>query len=226
MILEGLVTGVFQENCYIVGTEATKEVLVVDPGDDEDEILAVLHQNSLTAKLIVCTHSHIDHIGAVEPMREATGAPFAMHTTDFERANAQLGMGRTMMGREVKPLRPPETRVEDGDELAVGGLTFRVILCPGHTPGHICLYLPPQDGVPGLLFTGDVLFSGSIGRFDLPGGDGRQLLTNIRDKLLVLPDETMVLPGHGPTTSIGQEKQTNPYIQAIDQILSGKVDLL
>ena len=196
-----------QENCFIAGCETTREAMIVDPGDDAKEILAALERHQLVAKLIVVTHEHIDHIGAVEAVREATNAPVAMHRLAYA-GTAQQGQAALMMLGKVLPrMREPEVWLEDGDEIEVGKLRFRVLFCPGHTPGHICLY------GEGVVFSGDVLFQLSIGRFDLPGGDGRQLLQSIRQKLLPLPDETVVLPGHGPTTTIGREKELNPFVK-------------
>jgi glyoxylase-like metal-dependent hydrolase (beta-lactamase superfamily II) len=206
MILQGLITGIFQENCFVAGCERTREALVVDPGDDLDEILAILEHHQLTVKLIACTHTHIDHIGALQPLRDATQAPLAMHQDAFAAAAGQSDFAAYMMGQPPPPIAEPEQFIDEGDELAIGDLRFQVLYCPGHAPGHLCFH------GEGIVFTGDVLFQMGIGRFDLPGGDGRVLLLSIRDKLLVLPDETLVLPGHGPTSTIGQEKQHNPFI--------------
>lgn len=207
MILEGFPTGMFQENCFIAGCEKTKEAMIVDPGDDAKEILVALERHKLTAKLIVVTHEHIDHIGAVEAVREASKAPVAMHRLAYG-GTAQQGQAALMMlGRNLPRMKEPEVWLEEGNEVKVGELKFQVLFCPGHTPGHICLY------GEGVVFSGDVLFQLSIGRFDLAGGDGRELLRSIREKLLPLPDETLVLPGHGPTTTIGAEKEHNPFIK-------------
>lgn len=206
MILRGFPTGVFQENCFIAGCEKTREALVVDPGADADVILRVLNDEKLTAKLIAVTHPHIDHIGAVQAVRQATGAPVAMHRDAFAQVGDQAAAARYMVGSPIDPPTEPETFLEDGDELEIGELRFQVLYCPGHTEGHLCFH------GEGVVFTGDTLFQSGIGRFDLPGGDGRLLLRSIRDKLLVLPEETVVLPGHGPETTIGREKRENPFI--------------
>ena len=206
MILQGLVTGMFQENCFIAGCDRSREALVVDPGDDLEHILATLERHQLTVKLIVCTHTHVDHIGAVQPLRDATQAPLAMHRDAFAAADDQSSLLAYMTGQPPAPITRPEQLIDGGDELAIGDLRFQVLYCPGHAPGHLCFY------GEGIVFTGDVLFQMGIGRFDLPGGDGRVLLQSIRDKLLVLPDDTLVLPGHGPTSTIGEEKQHNPFI--------------
>ena len=207
MILEGFPTGMFQENCFIAGCAETKEAMIVDPGDDAPDILAALERNDLTAKLIVVTHEHIDHIGAVEAVREATKAPVAMHAIAYDGTAGQSQTALMLTGRPQPRMGPPEVLLDEGQDVQVGKLKFQVLFCPGHTPGHICLY------GEGVLFSGDVLFQLSIGRFDLPGGDGPQLLRSIRDKLWPLPDDTLVLPGHGPTTTIGQEKQFNPFLK-------------
>ncbi len=207
MILEGFPTGMFQENCFIAGCPETKEAMIVDPGDEAEQILAALERNDLTAKLIVVTHEHIDHIGAVEAVRQATNAPVAMHALAYDGTAAQSQTALMMLGRPMPRMGPPEVFLDEGHDVQVGKLKFQVLFCPGHTPGHICLY------GEGVLFSGDVLFQLSIGRFDLPGGDGPQLLRSIRDKLWPLPDDTIVLPGHGPATTIGQEKQFNPFIK-------------
>ncbi len=206
MILEGLVVGMFQSNCYVVGAEASREALVVDPGDEGGRILKTLERLGLTAKVIAVTHTHIDHVAALEEVREATGASVAMHREAFDSAQRDAPLLRMMLGAEPRGLSPPDVFLEDGDKLSVGDLGFETLFCPGHAYGHICLY------GEGVVFTGDALFAGGIGRFDLPGGDGRLLVRSIRDKLLTLPDETVVLPGHGPSSTIGEEKATNPFL--------------
>jgi hydroxyacylglutathione hydrolase len=207
MILEGFPTGFLQGNCFIAGCEVTKEAMIVDPGDDAAKILAAVEEKELTAKLIVLTHEHIDHIGAVEEVRQATNAPVAMHPSAYEYTAYQSQAAMMWLGRSMPRMNEPEMWLEEGQEISVGTLKFQVLFCPGHSPGHICLY------GEGVLFSGDVLFQLSIGRFDLPGGDGHQLFRSIRDKLFILPDDTLVLPGHGPTTTIGQEKEQNPFIK-------------
>jgi glyoxylase-like metal-dependent hydrolase (beta-lactamase superfamily II) len=207
MVLEGFPTGMFQENCFIAGCAETKEAMVVDPGDEPERILAALKRNDLTAKLIVVTHEHIDHIGAVEAVREATKAPVAMHALAYQGTAVQSQAALMLTGQPQLRMGPPEVLLDEGQDVQVGKLRFQVLFCPGHTPGHICLY------GEGVLFSGDVLFQLSIGRFDLPGGDGPLLLRSIREKLWPLAEDTIVLPGHGPATTIGQEKQHNPFIK-------------
>jgi glyoxylase-like metal-dependent hydrolase (beta-lactamase superfamily II) len=206
MILEALVVGMFQSNCYLVGSEATREAMVVDPGDEGSRILKTLERRDLTAKLIVVTHTHIDHVAALQEVREATGASVAMHREAFDSAQRDAPLLRMMLGAEPRPLSPPDIFLEDADKVKVGDLEFEALFCPGHAYGHLCLF------GHGIVLTGDALFAGGIGRFDLPGGDGRLLLRSICEKLLTLPDETVVLPGHGPSSTIGEEKATNPFL--------------
>ena len=206
MILEGLVVGMFQSNCYIVGSETTREAMIVDPGDEAERILATLERHNLSAKLIVVTHSHVDHVAALQQVRDGTGASVAMHRDAYESSKGDAGLLRMLLGANPPSLEKPDQLVEDGDKLTVGDLEFEVLFCPGHAFGHICLV------GQGVVFTGDALFAGGIGRFDLPGGDGKLLLTSIREKLLTLPDETVVLAGHGPSSTIGEEKRSNPFL--------------
>jgi glyoxylase-like metal-dependent hydrolase (beta-lactamase superfamily II) len=206
MILEGLATGMFQGNCYIVGCEATRRAMIVDPGDEGERILRVIERLQLQTQVIVCTHTHIDHVAALAVVREATGASVAMHRDAFESSHGHSAITRLLTGKDADPLPKPDVLLEDGDKVSVGELEFEVLFCPGHAYGHICLY------GQGVVFTGDALFQGGIGRFDLPGGDGKLLLTGIRDKLLTLPDDTVVLAGHGPTSTIGEEKRQNPFL--------------
>ncbi len=206
MILEGLVVGMFQSNCYIVAGETMREAMIVDPGDEPERILAVLERQKLEAKIIAITHSHVDHVAALQQVKAATGASVAMHRDAYESSKGDAGLLRMMLGTTPPSLAEPDLFIEDGDKLKVSDLEFEVRFCPGHALGHICLV------GEGVVFTGDALFAGGIGRFDLPGGDGKLLFTSIRDKLLTLPDETVVLAGHGPSSTIGEEKSSNPFL--------------
>ena len=197
-----------QCNCSIFGDEQTREALVVDPGDDIARVLEVVKRHGLTVKAIVITHAHIDHIGGAQKLKQATGAPVYMNPDDAE-LQEMLDVQAGWLG-----VRPPEqveidAPAKDGDKLVVGTTEFHVLHTPGHTQGSISLWIPSERK----LVAGDTLFRDSIGRTDLPGGDGRQILQSIHDKLLPLPDDTMVIPGHGDNTTIGREKQFNYFLQ-------------
>jgi glyoxylase-like metal-dependent hydrolase (beta-lactamase superfamily II) len=208
MIHEILPVGILQCNCSIFGDEQSREALVVDPGDDIARVLAVVKRHGLTVKAIVITHAHIDHIGGAQKLKQATGAPVYMNPDDAE-LQEMMDVQAGWLG-----VRPPEqveidAPAKDGDKLVVGTTEFHVLHTPGHTQGSISLWIPSERK----LVAGDTLFRDSIGRTDLPGGDGRQILQSIHDKLLPLPDDTMVIPGHGDNTTIGREKQFNNFLQ-------------
>jgi len=208
MIHEILPVGILQCNCSIFGDEQSREALVVDPGDDIARVLAVVKRHGLTVKAIVITHAHIDHIGGAQKLKQATGAPVYMNPDDAE-LQEMMDVQAGWLG-----VRPPEqveidAPANDGDKLVVGATEFHVLHTPGHTQGSISLWIPSERK----LVAGDTLFRDSIGRTDLPGGDGRQILQSIYDKLLPLPDDTMVIPGHGDNTTIGREKQFNYFLQ-------------
>lgn len=207
LMVRGVVVGVFQENCWVVGSRRTREAVIVDPGDEPEEILALARDMGLEVKLIINSHAHIDHIMAVRPVQEATGAKFLLHPDDLEIARAMPQMAARWLGYEPPPPPEPDVLLADGDVVEVEGLRLQVIHTPGHTPGSVSFY------GEGMLFSGDTLFRGSIGRTDLPGGSYPQIMASIIDKLLVLPDETVVLPGHMQQTSIGFERQVNPFIR-------------
>jgi glyoxylase-like metal-dependent hydrolase (beta-lactamase superfamily II) len=210
MIHEILPVGPLACNCSIFGDEATREAIVIDPGDEIEEILAVLERHGLRVKLIAVTHAHIDHVGGAARLRAATGAPVCMNAADqalldhLDVQAAWLGMappGRVEVDGEAR----------DGDRIRLGAADFEVRHTPGHTPGSISLWIPQESK----LIAGDTLFRDSIGRTDLPGGDGRLILRSIRDKLLTLPEEALVIPGHGPATTIGREKQFNAFLRGL-----------
>jgi glyoxylase-like metal-dependent hydrolase (beta-lactamase superfamily II) len=208
MILETFPVGPLHCNCTILGDEITHEAVVVDPGDNIPEILSRLQKHGLTLRQIIVTHAHIDHVGGAALLRKSTGAPVVMNQRDLELLG-MMEMQAGWLGIPTPQVAPPDASAEDGLTIGLATLPAQVLHTPGHTPGSICLLLPDHD----LLLAGDTLFAGSIGRTDLPGGDGRQILRSLRERLLALPDSTRVLPGHGPETTIGEERQSNPFLQ-------------
>lgn len=207
-IVRGIVVGVFQENCWIIGDQQSREAICIDPGDEPDEILALARELGVTIKAIANSHAHVDHVLGVRGVKDATGARFLLHEGDLELLRTGWQNALARFGIDVREGPPdPDGFVGDGDEVAVEGLSLRVIATPGHTPGSVSYY------TNGLLFSGDTLFMGSIGRTDLPGGSHEQEMTSICERLLALPDETIVLPGHMEQTSIGFEREHNRFIQ-------------
>ncbi len=206
LMVKGIVVGLFQENCWVIGSRRTRAGVVIDPGDEAERILELARDLGVQVRYIINTHAHVDHIMAVPAVQRATGARFLLHPDDQGLA-AQAGRSAARwLGRAVEPPPAPDGLLQDGDVVEVDGLRLQVIHTPGHTPGSVCFY------TEGLLFSGDTLFYGSVGRTDLPGGNHAQLMTSIIDKLLTLPDDTIVLPGHMLETRIGHERQTNPFI--------------
>jgi hydroxyacylglutathione hydrolase len=206
IVIRGIVVGVFQENCWVIGNRRTGEGICIDPGDQPDEILALARDLGVTIKLIANSHAHIDHILGVQGVHSATGAKFLLHQDDLELL--QHGFTSSASRFRLDPgQRPPlpDQFVADGDVVEVEGLQLRAISTPGHTPGSMSYY------TEGMLFSGDTLFNGSIGRTDMPGGDFEEELRSICEKLFELPDETLVLPGHMQETTIGREKLHNPF---------------
>ena len=209
MILKRLVVGPFAANCYIVGSELTKEGMIIDPGDEAGEILKSVGDEQLDIKFIVLTHGHIDHAGAVKEVKEATGAEVCVHTDDAKSISGQDGrlIGMLVAGLSYPAPPVPDRLLKDGDSIHLGDLHFGVLHTPGHTPGGICLL------GNGVLFTGDTLFNYGVGRTDLPGGSYSELMNSLHTKLMVLPDDTFVCPGHGPETTIGAERRGNTYLR-------------
>jgi glyoxylase-like metal-dependent hydrolase (beta-lactamase superfamily II) len=207
MIHEILPVGQLQCNCSVFGDEATGEAMVVDPGDDIELVLAIVAKHKLKVKAIVITHAHIDHIGGAQKLKKATGAPVYMNSND-EMLQKMLPVQATWLGVENPEPVDVDVDVKDGDSLIVGAAEFHVLHTPGHTQGSISLYAPSEKK----LVAGDTLFRESIGRTDLPGGDSRQILRSIHEKLMPLPEETVVIPGHGPNTTVGREKACNPFL--------------
>ncbi len=207
MIIVALPVGMIQTNCYVVGCEETREGAIIDPGGHPERILAEVKRQGLTVQYVLNTHAHFDHTDANGALVEATGATLAIHPAD--RPILAKAGGATWFGMRADASPPPGLELHDGDELMVGQHRFQVLHTPGHTPGHVCFY-EPQEGV---LFDGDVLFYRGIGRTDLPGGSWSQLLDSIQRVLFALPDETVVYSGHGPATTIGEEKRLNPWLR-------------
>jgi len=208
MIHEILSVGPLQCNCSILGDETSREAIVVDPGADIPAIQAVLKRHGLTVKQIVITHAHIDHIAGAQQLKRLTGAPILYNQNDLPLVK-MMDVQASWLGMAIPEVLPPDSSLNDGQTVTVEGISGTVIHAPGHTQGSSCLYLPEHS----LLLAGDTLFAGSVGRTDLPGGDTKQLIRSIQDRLLVLPDEVNVVPGHGPNTTIGEERYSNPFIQ-------------
>jgi len=206
LLVRGVVVGLFKENCYIIGSRRTGEAICFDPGDEVDEIRALAREMRMTITKIVCSHAHLDHIMAVRALKEETGAPFLLHQEDLALAREMPASAMALLGRRELPAPHPDHFMADGDDVEIPGISLRVIHTPGHTRGSICLY----GG--GMLFSGDTLFNGSIGRTDLPGGSYPEIMDSITTRLLELPDETIVRPGHMDQTTIGAERRGNPYV--------------
>jgi glyoxylase-like metal-dependent hydrolase (beta-lactamase superfamily II) len=207
MIHEILPVGMLQCNCSIFGDEQSREAIVIDPGDEIDNIQAVLARHGLKVKAIVITHAHIDHIGGAAKLKAATGAPVYMNRNDQELYD-HLDVQASWLGMRTPSRTEIDQESREGDSLALGPAEFHVLHTPGHTQGSISLWVPAENKV----VAGDTLFRDSIGRTDLPGGDGRQILQSIHTKLLTLPEDAVVIPGHGPNTTIGREKERNPFL--------------
>ncbi len=210
MIHEVLPVGMLACNCSILGDERTKEALVIDPGDDVDEILRILERHGLRLTQIAVTHAHIDHIGGARKLKEATGALVMMNENDFPLYD-RIEVQAAWMGVATPERTEIDTPAREGDRLWVGGTDLEVLHTPGHTPGSISLWIPGEKK----LLAGDTLFRDSIGRTDLPGGDSRRILRSIREKYFPLPQETIVIPGHGEITTMGREREFNYFLQGL-----------
>lgn len=206
-IIRGIVVGSFAENCWVIGNRRTGEAVCVDPGDQPDEILAMARDMGVVIKYIANSHAHIDHVLGVRGVQAATGAKFLLHGGDLDLVRGTAESARRWMGAAIENPPDPDAYLADADSVDIDGLKLRVIHTPGHTPGSVCFY------AEGVLFAGDTLFAGSIGRTDLPGGDYEQEMASICDRLLALPDDTIVLPGHMDQTTIGQERLRNPFVR-------------
>ena len=211
MILETLVVGPFGSSCFIVGSAETGKGMIVDPGAEGQRIMNTLQQLGLSAELIVITHGHIDHVAAAKQVKEATGAKLAIHEAEGQEkafnATTQLLAGLAFIGGSADDLPEPDILLKDGDTVKAGDLSFQVLHTPGHSPGGLCLV------GHGVVFTGDTLFNYGIGRTDFPGCSFDDLMNSIHGKLMPLPDDTRVYPGHGPETTIGAERLGNPFLR-------------
>ncbi|MCX7794529.1 MAG: MBL fold metallo-hydrolase [Thermodesulfovibrionales bacterium] len=205
MMIDVLPVGPLQANCFIVWDEKTGEAIVIDPGDEPDRIMNFLEENRLKVKYILCTHAHFDHVGAVPELKVKTGAPVAIHSAEKEIYEGARDMAK-FFGYDIDKLPEPDILLKDNDTLAVGGIEFRVLHTPGHSPGGLCLY------GNGVIFTGDTVFAGSVGRTDFYGGSINDLKDSFK-KILSLPSGTRILPGHGPETTVEEELRENPFAE-------------
>jgi hydroxyacylglutathione hydrolase len=209
MIIETFPVGLLQCNCTILGDEKTGEAIVIDPGDDAERILQVLKQHGLKPKQIVCTHTHIDHVGGIDDLQKKSGVPAAIHKADltlFEHLDVQA----QFIGLPAPNAGVIDSFVQDGDAVACQGIEMGVLHTPGHTPGSTTFHLKSDRNI---LFTGDTLFRQSIGRTDLWGGSYEEIIRSIQRKLMTFDDETLVISGHGPSTTIGAERRNNPFLK-------------
>ena len=207
MIHDILPVGPLQCNCSVIGDEKTREAMVIDPGDDIEQVLERIRKHSLNVKQIVITHAHIDHVGGAMKLRAATGAPILLNQNDYALLK-MLDAQAAWLGMAAPGKVEIDQSIGQGDVVKTGPLVAQVLDTPGHTEGSICLYFSTENK----LIAGDTLFAGSIGRTDLPGGSFEKIIRSILDRVLALPDETVVVPGHGPLTTIGEERQSNPFL--------------
>jgi glyoxylase-like metal-dependent hydrolase (beta-lactamase superfamily II) len=209
MIHEIFPVGMLACNCSILGDETTGEAVVIDPGDDIERVQRVLAQHHLHAKYIVATHAHIDHVGGIDKLQQATEAGVLMHQADLPLYQ-NLALQAEWLGVPSPGIAEVDQFLQEGDTLRCGALTLEVLHTPGHSPGSLSLYLPGENQ---RIFSGDTLFQGSIGRTDLWGGSSEEILRSIRERLLIFPDQMPVFPGHGAPTTIGAERESNPFLQ-------------
>src|SRR5689334_11771656 len=207
MIHEIFPVGPLQCNCSIVGDDASREAMVIDPGDDIQDVLEIVHKDNLTVKQIVITHAHIDHVGGAMKLRAVTGAPILLNQNDYALLK-MLDVQAAWIGVPTPGKVEIDRSVTTGETVSAGSHTAKVLHTPGHTEGSICLYFEAEQK----LIAGDTLFAGSIGRTDLPGGSMQKIMRSLHDTVLALPDETVVIPGHGPLTTIGEERESNPFL--------------
>jgi len=214
MIIETLQLGPVSTNAYVIGDPAAGSAAVVDPGDEAPRVLALLDRLGLRLETIIVTHAHFDHVGAVLPLVEATHAPFLLFHAELPVLQVAADRAQPLFGLTIPRPPAPDRLLREGDTVTLGGAPFRVVHTPGHSPGHMCLI---GDG---LAFVGDVVFQGSIGRTDLPGADHATLLRSIARHILTLPDDTVLYNGHGPATTVGRERRTNPFLVGLPPVPS------
>ncbi|MFZ0805025.1 MAG: MBL fold metallo-hydrolase [Candidatus Sulfotelmatobacter sp.] len=207
MIHEILPVGPLQCNCSIIGDETTHEAMVIDPGDDIEDLLVIIRKHNLNVKQIVITHAHIDHVGGAMKLRALTGAPILLNQNDYDLLK-MLDVQAAWIGMAAPGKVEIDGSLTTGDTVSAGSHTAQILHTPGHTEGSICLYFAPEK----TLIAGDTLFAGSIGRTDLPGGSMQKIIRSLNDTVLALPDETTVVPGHGDLTTIGRERESNPFL--------------
>src|SRR6266436_6575710 len=210
MIHEILPVGPLQCNCSVIGDESTRGGLVIDPGDNIEDVVSIVRKHNLQIKQIVITHAHIDHVGGAMKLRAATGAPILLNQNDYALLK-MLDAQAAWIGVASPGTVEIDRSVTTGETVTSGSLTATILHTPGHTEGSICLYFPAENK----LIAGDTLFAGSIGRTDLPGGSFDKIIRSLHEKLLALPDETVVIPGHGPLTTIGAERESNPFLRKV-----------
>jgi hydroxyacylglutathione hydrolase len=207
MIRETFPVGLLQCNCTILGDELSHDAIVVDPGYDIPHILSALNKHQLTVRRIVVTHAHIDHIASALTLKQITGAPILYSQQDLPLVE-MIATQAAWFGLETPSVQPPDHSPADLETVSIPNVDATILHTPGHTQGSLCLHVPAAN----LLIAGDTLFAGGIGRTDLPGGNGHQIIDSIRNRLLPLPDDTLVIPGHGPTTTIARERSSNPFL--------------
>jgi hydroxyacylglutathione hydrolase len=203
-----LPVGPLQCNCSIIADETSREAMVIDPGDDISRIQSLLAEHQLTVKQIVITHAHIDHVGGAMKLKAATGAPILLNQNDYALLK-MLDVQASWLGMKPPGAVTVDESLADGARLTTGSIDSHILHTPGHTEGSLCVYIPAEQK----LIAGDTLFAGSIGRTDLPGGSFDKIMSSLHSRVLALPDETLVIPGHGPSTTIGEERETNPFLQ-------------
>ncbi len=206
MIIKTLAVGPIMANCYIIGCENSKQAAVIDPGEDGDKILMALAREGLTVQYLLNTHGHFDHVGANRRMKEATGAELLIHAADAPMLD-MLPQAAASFGLSAENSPQPDRTIAEGDTITFGEITLKVLHTPGHSPGGVSFHCN------GVVFVGDTLFAGSIGRTDFEGGDFNTLIASIKNKLLPLGDDVTIYTGHGPATTIGTEKRSNPFLQ-------------